>query len=82
MWEEDPRWQQATYRFLIGAVALGLAASFGVSLFSGYWGVFEGFLEALGGIAAVLCLYAAVVWTTALLARTIWMGFKKQRHKS
>ncbi len=81
MWEEDPRWQQANYRFLVGAVVVGLAGSFLISLFSGDWELFRVFLEVLGVIVAALCIYAAVVWTAAHLVAKIWRAFRKLRHK-
>ena len=62
MWEEDPRWQQGNYRLLVGAVVIGLVGNFLISLFSGNWQLFGGFLEVIGVILAALCIYAAFVW--------------------
>jgi hypothetical protein len=82
MWEEDPRWQQGNYRFLVGAVVVGLAGSFLISLFSGDWELFRAFLEMLGVISAVLCIYAAIVWTVAHSVASIWRVFRRLRHKN
>jgi uncharacterized membrane protein YeaQ/YmgE (transglycosylase-associated protein family) len=79
MWEEDPRWQQANYRFLVGAVVVGLVGSFLISLFFGDWELFKDFLEALGAILAALCIYAAVVWTVAHLVTKLGRVFKRSR---
>jgi chromate transport protein ChrA len=82
MWEEDPRWQQANYRLLVGAVVVGLVGSFLISLFSGDWQLFGGFLEVLGVIFAALCTYAVFVWTVAHLGVKLWRVFRKLGHKN
>ena len=82
MWEEDPRWQQANYRLLVGAVVVGLVGSFLISLFLGDWQLFGGFLEVLGGILAGLCVYAAFVWTVAHLGVKLWKAFRRLGHKN
>jgi hypothetical protein len=81
MWEEDPRWQQANYRLLVGAVVVGLAGSFLVSIFLGDWVIFRGFLMVLGVILAALCIYAAAIWTAAHLVVKMWRAFRKLRRK-
>ena len=82
MWEEDPRWQQANYRFLVGAVVVGLVGSFLVSLLLGDWEVFRVFLVGLGVILAALCIYAAIVWTVAYLGVKLWRAFRRWGHKN
>ena len=81
MWEEDPRWQQANYRLLVGAVVVGLIGSFLISLFSGDWQIVQIFLEILGVILAAICLYAAFVWTVAHLGVMVWRAFKRLMRK-
>jgi len=81
MWEEDPRWQQGNYRFLVGAVVIGLIGSFFISLFSSDWQLFRVFLEVLGFILAALCIYAAIVWLVAHLGVKLWRVFKGWGHK-
>jgi chromate transport protein ChrA len=81
VWEEDPRWQQANYRLLVWAVAIGLVGSFLISLFSGDWQLFQVFLEVLGVIVAALCIYAAFVWTVAHLGVKLLRVFRKLGHK-
>ena len=68
MWEEDPRWQQANYRLLVSAVAIGVVGGFVVALWSGDWQPYQVILEVLGVIVAALCVYAAFVWTVGHLA--------------
>jgi len=81
MWEEDPRWQQGNYRLLVGAVVIGLAGSFLISLYSGNWQLFLMFLEVLGVIMAALCIYAAFVWTVTYLGVKLWRVLRKLGHK-
>jgi uncharacterized membrane protein YjjP (DUF1212 family) len=81
MWEEDPRWQQANYRLLVSAVAIGVVGGFVVALWSGDWQPYQVFLEVLGVIVAALCVYAALVWTVGHLALKLWNVVKKLRHK-
>ena len=81
MWEEDPKWQQANYHFLVGAVIVGFVGSFLISLFLGEWQIFRFFLEALGVVLSALCIYAAIIWTAAHLLVRIWRAFSKLRHR-
>jgi hypothetical protein len=81
MWEEDPRWQQANYRLLVSAVAIGVIGGFVIALWSGDWQPYQVFLEALGVIVAALWVYAALVWTVGHLALKLWNVVKKLRHK-
>jgi hypothetical protein len=84
MWEEDPRYQNAVYRFLIGSVvALTVLATVTSILerdweFLGYW-----FLG-LGVVFAALCLYAAVVWLLVHIVRlAAWLmrkAFQRDKH--
>ena len=83
MWEEDPRYQEANYRFLLFFLA---ALTIGVAIWSawerewmmlGYWtlGLFAVFLA--------LLIYAAVIWlvghAVARLSRIIKRLFHKNR---
>jgi hypothetical protein len=81
MWEEDPRWQQGNYRLLVGAVVIGLAGSFLISLYSGDWQLFLMFLEVFSIILAALCIYTAFVWTVAHLGVKLCRVFRKLGHK-
>jgi hypothetical protein len=67
MWEEDPRWQAAKYRFLLGGVA-AVAVVSGVSSFvTGNWSYLRSFCISLGVLLGALCIYAAIIRTVALL---------------
>lgn len=81
MWEEDPRWQQANYRLLVWTVVIGLVGGFLLSLYSGDWQPYYVFLRLLGGFAAVLCAYAALVWTIGHLSIKLWRVLRKLSHK-
>ena len=81
LWEEDPRWQEANYRFLVFLVAV---LTVGVVIWSawmqestiiGYW-----FLG-LGVLFFALCIYAAIVWTVGHMS--LWLGrlFKRMVHR-
>ena len=54
MWEEDPRWQQVSYRLLVSAVAIGVVGGFVVALWSGDWRPYQMFLEVLGVKAKII----------------------------
>ena len=69
MWEEDPRWQQANYRFIVGCVvSVTVLATFS-SLYTRDWNYLLWWLYALGTIFAALCLYASVVWSVCQIVR-------------
>ena len=65
MWEEDPRWQQATYRFLLWSVGIIGAVTLLVSASTGDWNFIRSYLVGLGVVLAALCSYAAIVWMVA-----------------
>ena len=62
MWEEDPKWQEANYRFLLflaAALTVGVAAWSAVErewAMLGYW------MLGLATLLSALCIYAAIVW--------------------
>jgi hypothetical protein len=69
MWEEDPRYQNAVYRFLIGSVvALTLIAT-AASILERDWKFLSNWFLGLGVVFAALCLYAAVVWLVVHIVR-------------
>ncbi len=75
MWDEDPRWVQAQYRFVVWTVAvLGLIVLL-ASAFTGDWTIAGWYFSGLGIVVGGLCIYGAVVWAlcwgVVLLAR-IW----------
>jgi hypothetical protein len=77
MWEEDPRWQRANYRILLGMAGIAVVGGFVVSLSSDDWEPYCVFLGLLGGFLAVLCAYAGLVWTVGQLSIRLWGILKK-----
>ena len=65
IWEEDPRWQQAQYKFLVWSVGVCGLLAIVVSAFIGDWSVARAYFTAVGVVVAAVCVYAAVVWTVA-----------------
>ena len=65
MWEEDPRWQNATYRFLAASIIVltVIVAAWSIvgkdRKFLIFW--FSG----LGIVVVALCVYAAIMWLIA-----------------
>jgi hypothetical protein len=84
MWEEDPRYQNAVCRFLIGSVvALTLIAT-AVSILERDWEFLGYWLLGLGVVFAALCLYAAAVWLVVHIVRlAAWLTrkvFQRDKH--
>ena len=75
MWDEDPRWVQAQYRFVVWSVAaLGVIALL-ASAFTRDWTISGWYFSGLGIIVGGLCIYGAVVWALcwgAVLLARIW----------
>src|SRR5688572_3808765 len=65
MWEEDPRWQQAHYRFLLWSVGVIGVVVVLISALNGDWDLIRYYFVGLGVVLGVLCTYAAIVWTVA-----------------
>ena len=75
MWDEDPRWVQAQYRFVVCCVAVLGGLALLASAFTRDWSIAGWYFGGLGVILGGLCIYGAVVWALCwgfvLLAR-IW----------
>ena len=76
MWDEDPRYQQCVYRFLVGVVAFGVVGGFLESFLLIDWDWYLAFLKALALILAALCIYAAVIWLAWHSGIKIWAFLK------
>ena len=63
MWDEDPRWVEAQYRFAVWIVAVLSVLVPLLSAFTGDWAITGWYFAALGTILGALCIYGAVVWT-------------------
>jgi hypothetical protein len=85
-WEEDPRWQQAQYRFLLWCLGVGTLLVTALSLWYRDWEPIGYWLAALAVLVAALGLYAALIWTAAqalrLLAKLIRRRLRRQRKNS
>jgi uncharacterized membrane protein len=84
MWEEDPRYQNVAYRFLIGSVVtLTLIASV-ASVLERDWEFLRHWFLGWGVVFAAICLYAAIVWLAVhivrMAARLMRKVFQKNRH--
>lgn len=80
MWDENPRYLEVCYRFLLWIVGVGLVWGLVVSLWSGDWVPYWMFLKILGFALTTLCVYAALVWTVVHLAWTLQGIARKLRH--
>jgi hypothetical protein len=69
MWEDDPRYQNAIYRFLIGTIiALTLIATV-FSILEKNWEFLRSWFLGLGVIIAAICLYALIIWLIVQVVR-------------
>ena len=80
MWEEDPKYQEANYRFLLFLVAALTVGATGWSAIAGDWWLIGYWMLGLAGVALALCIYAAVVWIIG--HSVVWLGraFKRVFH--
>jgi hypothetical protein len=71
MWEEDPRWQEANYRLLVGGTAglTLLATAYG--LIFREWHFLAVWFSVLGVLVGALCLYAAVICSVVYGIRSV-----------
>jgi hypothetical protein len=65
MWEEDPKWQNATYRFLVASVIVLTVIVAAWSIVGKDWKFLFFWSSGLGIIIAALCVYAAIMWLIA-----------------
>jgi hypothetical protein len=84
MWEEDPRYQNAACRFLIGSVVTLTLIATVASILKRDWEFLRLWFLGLGAVFAAICLYAATVWLVVqivrLIARLIREVFQRGRH--
>ena len=82
MWEEDPRFQNAVYRFLIGSIVVLTLFATVASVLMRDWEFLRYWLLGLGVVFAALCLYVAIVWLVVfivrLAARLIRKAFRRR----
>jgi energy-converting hydrogenase Eha subunit H len=81
MWEEDPRYQEANYRFLLFLIA---ALTVGVAVWSAWereWTMLGYWVLGLLAVLLALALYAAAVWVVGHSIVWIVRVFKSVFHK-
>lgn len=78
MWDEDPKWQQAYYKFTLWSAGfLGMAAVL-TSLSIGNWAPARFYVLGQGFLLAVLATYATLVWLAAHLVPLLARLWRKQ----
>jgi hypothetical protein len=84
MWEEDPRYQKAVYRFLIGSVVILTLIATAASILERDWEFLGYWFTGLGMVIAALCLYATaaclVVQIVRLAAWFMRKVFQRNKH--
>ena len=84
MWEEEPRYQNIAYRFLIGSVVTLTLIATVASILNRDWEFLRLWFLGLGVVFAAICLYAAIVWLVVqivrLIARLMRKVFQRGRH--
>jgi hypothetical protein len=76
MWEEDPRWQQGNYKFLLWCVGISGVLAVLASALTDDWSLARYYFIWLGVVLAALAIYAAIVWT---VAHSIWLVVRLYR---
>jgi hypothetical protein len=71
-WDEDPRFQEAAYRVLVGGVVIVVIAGFMLALVSGEWALYLTVLRFLAAVLLALCVYAALVWIVGQTVKLVW----------
>ena len=82
MWEEDPRYQKANYRFLLFLIA---ALTIGVAIWSAWereWTMLGYWMLGLFAVLLALALYAAVVWLVGHSVGLVVGVYKRVFHKN
>ena len=82
MWEEDPRWQEANYRFflfLVAALTVGVAVW---SVVESEWAMLGYWMLGLATVFLALCLCAAIVSTIGHSVVWTVRTFKKVFHRN
>jgi tellurite resistance protein TehA-like permease len=81
MWEEDPRWQAANYRLLIGSTVVLTLLATGWSILERDWEFLRYWFSGLGAIVAALCIYATLVWLVAHTVRLVARLIRRFFHR-
>ena len=80
MWEENPRWQQANYRFLMWCIGIVGILAVLASALTDDWSYARFYFIWLGVALAALVAYAAVVWTVAHSVRLVHRLYRRYFH--
>lgn len=82
MWEEDPRYQEANYRFLLLLIAV---LTVGVAIWSAWerhWAMLGNWILGLLVVLLALTLYAAAVWLVCHFIVWIVGVYQRVFHKN
>jgi hypothetical protein len=77
MWDEDPRFQEAHWRFVRGSFIALLVLAALLSLITWGWSPLKYLLGVFAVVFGALCLYGGAVW---LLAHSIKLTLKGFQH--
>jgi hypothetical protein len=81
MWEEDPRYQESKYRFLVGCMLVALGVGFILSWWSDDLSSYGYFLT-FGAIGlAALAIYAGIVWMIGQSTKRIIAFIARQKNR-
>ncbi len=83
MWDEDPRWQEANYRWLVGSLKVAIALCAILSLLFQSWEPLLGLLGILAfGVGVLFLVWVAPMWllgySIELLAKG-WARFRARK---
>jgi hypothetical protein len=81
MWEENPRYQQGSYRLLVWSVGLIGVFTLIWSIITGEWAFTGYYFTGVFALLAGVLIYCAIVWgvghTAALVVRVLRRAFWK-----
>jgi hypothetical protein len=81
MWEEDPRYQQENYRFLVWGVGIIGVLTLLCSIITGDWALTKDYLTVVLVVLAAVLVYCAIIWavghTAAVVIRVRRKAFRK-----
>jgi len=79
-WDEDPRYGDFLYRFLLGSVLVAIVGGVPIALWVGDWSAYLEFWRILEIAFTALCIYAAMVWVVGQVVKCCWRQLRPRRH--
>jgi hypothetical protein len=80
MWEEDPRWQGAQFKMLVGVGLVFGLLRIGMAVFLWEWRIEPGDMFVLTVLAALLA-YGALVWAVGNGTRLVLRHVERRRRR-